>query len=595
MDPTACNYDVTATDENGSCTYPTQPYLNCDGACINDTDGDGVCNEIEVPGCTDLTACNFNEYATDNNGSCNYPSLTYYVDADGDGFGTGVATNYCNDPGAGFVTNNNDCDDNNAAIFTGATEICGNGIDEDCNGSDLSCPSPIAINDNGTVNEDESVTFNILINDDPNGNLIDASSVDLDPSTPGIQNSVTTAEGTWSVDGIGNLTFIPSLNFNGTAHLSYVMAGINGAISNSGDITVDVAPVNDAPVVTQNVSVNTPYGTAITICMDPQAINDVDGDNVSVTGIFDGPSNGVVTNVNDGDLCFTYTPGNNFTGVDSVMVTLCDDGTPSLCDTVWVVIQVGPTAPIANNDYLNSNNGTVSIDVVLNDQILGGLNYNVSIVDSTANGTLAIDGTWVSYTPDFGFCGTDTMVYSLCNAAGLCDTALLIIEVAPVDSDLDGISDYNETTDGDADHDGTPNYLDEDSDNDGVSDADEAGSSSLCSNDFKDCDQDGTPDYLDYYTCGVPIEVPEGFSPNADNTNDTWVIPGIEEFPDNTLVIFNRWGVKVFEAAPYNNTWDGTTTENTLGGNQLPDGTYFYVLKTKADAAPINGYVYIKR
>ena len=45
----ACNYDITATLNDGSCTYPVT-YYDCDGDCINDTDGDGVCDELEVLG-----------------------------------------------------------------------------------------------------------------------------------------------------------------------------------------------------------------------------------------------------------------------------------------------------------------------------------------------------------------------------------------------------------------------------------------------------------------------------------------------------------------------------------------------------------------
>lgn len=69
-DETACNYDAAAGIDDGSCTYPDEDYLDCDGNCINDTDGDGLCDELESSGCTDPSACNYNANATDDDGSC---------------------------------------------------------------------------------------------------------------------------------------------------------------------------------------------------------------------------------------------------------------------------------------------------------------------------------------------------------------------------------------------------------------------------------------------------------------------------------------------------------------------------------------------
>lgn len=73
MDPTACNYDVSASLE-GACDYPDEAYLDCDGVCLNDADGDGVCDEVEVVGCTEVSACNFSLAATDDDGTCDYSS-----------------------------------------------------------------------------------------------------------------------------------------------------------------------------------------------------------------------------------------------------------------------------------------------------------------------------------------------------------------------------------------------------------------------------------------------------------------------------------------------------------------------------------------
>ena len=59
----ACNYNPEANMPAG-CTFPIE-YYGCNNECINDADGDGVCDELEVVGCQDPTAYNYNENATD--------------------------------------------------------------------------------------------------------------------------------------------------------------------------------------------------------------------------------------------------------------------------------------------------------------------------------------------------------------------------------------------------------------------------------------------------------------------------------------------------------------------------------------------------
>jgi hypothetical protein len=64
-DSLACNYDP-CTIYWGECFYPESPNLDCDGNCLNDADGDGICDEDETYGCTDEAACNYNPDATNN-------------------------------------------------------------------------------------------------------------------------------------------------------------------------------------------------------------------------------------------------------------------------------------------------------------------------------------------------------------------------------------------------------------------------------------------------------------------------------------------------------------------------------------------------
>lgn len=73
---------------------------------------------------------------------------------------------------------------------------------------------------------------------------------------------------------------------------------------------------------------------------------------------------------------------------------------------------------------------------------------------------------------------------------------------------------------------------------------------------------------------GLPeIIFPNGITPNGDGLNETWIIDYIEEFPDNVVEIYNRWGELLFREGPYLNSWDGT-----FQGKPLPVGTYYYVI-----------------
>lgn len=74
------------------------------------------------------------------------------------------------------------------------------------------------------------------------------------------------------------------------------------------------------------------------------------------------------------------------------------------------------------------------------------------------------------------------------------------------------------------------------------------------------------------------ITVYNGFTPNGDGINDTWIIDNIENFPNNTVTIFNRWGNQVWRTKKYDNStnvWTGKTN----AGADLVSGTYFFVIE----------------
>ena len=81
------------------------------------------------------------------------------------------------------------------------------------------------------------------------------------------------------------------------------------------------------------------------------------------------------------------------------------------------------------------------------------------------------------------------------------------------------------------------------------------------------------------------------FSPNDDQQNDTFYIECIENYPDNLLQVFNRWGNLVYFKKGYDNTWDGKDYKSS---RKLPEGTYFYILDLGDNFMKTSGWLYIK-
>ena len=105
---------------------------------------------------------------------------------------------------------------------------------------------------------------------------------------------------------------------------------------------------------------------------------------------------------------------------------------------------------------------------------------------------------------------------------------------------------------------------------------------------FLEADQVYTVEVTDGFGCTetaqVTVIVLDDFNlrpynlitPNGDGMNDTWAIENIWAYPEAEVIIFNRYGMIVFEGNDYfNNPWDGTNQDN---GKMLPDGPYYYVI-----------------
>jgi gliding motility-associated-like protein len=147
------------------------------------------------------------------------------------------------------------------------------------------------------------------------------------------------------------------------------------------------------------------------------------------------------------------------------------------------------------------------------------------------------------------------------------------------------------------------NFLAGDCDGDGLSNGEEIGSTPSSPNDF---DNNNIPDYLEYnnHTASEDdLEIYNAVTPNGNGDNDVFVIRNIELYPNNTVTIFNRWGVVVYEVDSYgqNNKFfkgisEGRTTLRQL--EELPIGTYFYTLRyvnSQGVQKSRSGYLYLNK
>lgn len=96
---------------------------------------------------------------------------------------------------------------------------------------------------------------------------------------------------------------------------------------------------------------------------------------------------------------------------------------------------------------------------------------------------------------------------------------------------------------------------------------------------------------ISIYNC---LQISEGLSPNNDTYNDFLVIPCIEKYPNNSIKIYNRLGVQIYQSTDYKNNWDGKPNMGFPDTNHLlPVGTYYYILELDDNVKPITGWIYL--
>ncbi|MEM9338638.1 MAG: Ig-like domain-containing protein, partial [Bacteroidota bacterium] len=393
----------------------------------------------------------------------------------------------------------------------------------------------------------------VVVNAYSNGTLIDLTAANIDASS---SPSVTlvggnTLIGTTSVTTTGtegNATIcldapVDSIVLTLTNQLSGPLDPDQQTIA-IGDINWCSLP-NNPPVIVDSTDMSTPVSSvenalrvnsSIEVCLD---VVESDFDAVNIAPIVSTEGT-VETNNTSGSTCFLYTPPEGFIGTDVLRVSVCDVRPIASCAEVEVNIEVLPyDLPTASSDSSELiQNQLQVIDVQQNDSVPSGGALITAIVSGPDNGTVEVlNGDSIVYSPEPLFHGIDRLTYVICDNSGLagsnaCDSALVILSVLPDDA---------------------INVLD----------------------------------------------IAQAISPNGDGILDTWVVPQLEFYPDNSVEIYNVLGDLIFKEAGYNNqdrVWAGQVNRGSrIGGNIVPNGTYYYVIELGNGSPKRSGFVVLKR
>jgi large repetitive protein len=225
----------------------------------------------------------------------------------------------------------------------------------------------------------------------------------------------------------GQLVFTPAPDFNGEATISYTVSDPDGN-TDTANVVVTVNPVDDAPEAIDDTT-TTDEDTAVTIdVLD----NDSDPDNqpLTITEATVPAEQGSVEIVN-GQLVFTPAP--DFNGEATISYTVADpDGNT---DTAVVNVDVLPVNDlVAVDDVAQTDEDTpVTIDVVANDQNPdGGAPTVIGATVPAAQGTVAIVGNKLVFTPATNFYGEATIDYTIEDEEGAVDVAKVTVTVNSV-------------------------------------------------------------------------------------------------------------------------------------------------------------------
>ncbi|KOF44915.1 RTX toxin, partial [Vibrio parahaemolyticus] len=281
--------------------------------------------------------------------------------------------------------------------------------------------APVAdiVADKATVVEDTPTIIKVLGNDTFEG---DGKVVSLDTNNG-------PANGTVSVNPDGSVTYTPNDNYHGADSFTYIVT--SGGVSESTTVSVDVTPVNDAPVAKDDIA-TTQEDTAVTIDVLPND-TDVDGDKLSIESASVPKGQGTVEVV-DGKLVFT--PAENFNGDAEITYTVTDGALTDQA-TVNVTVNAVNDTPVVESSIADQTLAedftpyTIDLNTAFSDvdNVDGELTFSVS---GNSNIQVAIVNGIATFTPTADWNGSEALTFTATDPSGESVSQTVNFTVAPV-------------------------------------------------------------------------------------------------------------------------------------------------------------------
>ena len=284
--------------------------------------------------------------------------------------------------------------------------------------------APTAAPDAATTAEDQAVTIaaaDLMAND---------TDVDGDALTlTAVGNPV---GGTVALDSNGDVVFTPAADFTGPARFDYTLS--DGTKTSTATVSVEITPVNDAPVAADDAVVGS-EGTTLTIAAADLLANDtdVDGDALSLVSVGNA-ANGMVALNAAGDVVFT--PAADFNGEARFDYTVFD-GAATSSATVTVLVAPVNDPPVAAPDTAATAEDTAVLiaaaDLLANDSDVDGGPLRLTAVGNAVGGAVALDVNGdVVFTPAPDFNGPAGFDYTLTDEWGATATGRVAVDVSAV-------------------------------------------------------------------------------------------------------------------------------------------------------------------